>query len=153
MGLDMYLSKKTFIGAQYEHRNVVVNIDITIDGKPAKINPKKVSYIEEAAMYWRKSNGIHQWFVDNCQGGQDDCQPYDVSLDKLKELLEVCKQVQADHSKAEELLPTQSGFFFGSTEYDEWYFQDIDETITGLEELIAEHSPEDDPYYVYQASW
>ncbi len=40
-------------------------------------------------------------------------------------LLEVCKQVAADPSKAEELLPTQSGFFFGGTEYDEYYMNSI----------------------------
>lgn len=26
---------------------------------------------------------------------------------------------------AEELLPTASGFFFGSTDYDQWYYEDI----------------------------
>jgi hypothetical protein len=50
MGLDMYLSKKTFIGSNYEHRKVNVNIDITIGEKKVNINPKKISYIiEEAA--------------------------------------------------------------------------------------------------------
>ena len=34
-----------------------------------------------------------------------------------------------DPSTAMELLPTTSGFFFGNTEYDEYYVQDIEDTI------------------------
>ena len=37
----------------------------------------------------------------------------------------ICDKVLDDNSLAEELLPTRSGFFFGSTDYDEWYFEDI----------------------------
>ena len=154
MGLDSYLTKKTYIGAEYDHRNVEVKaVDITIDGKPVKINAKKLSYIEEAAMYWRKANHIHQWFVNNCQGGEDDCRTADVSLDDLKKLLDVCKAVQADHTKAPELLPTQSGFFFGGTDYDEYYFQSIDNTVIELEELIANHDEDMDIDYSYHSSW
>lgn len=154
MGLDMYLSKKTYVGAEYKHRNVIVNaLDITIDGKPVKVNPAKLSYIIEAAIYWRKSNNIHKWFVDNVQKGEDDCGTYEVSIDQLKTLLDLCKQVQANHDKAEELLPSQGGFFFGSTDYDEWYFKDIDETIVELEALIANHSEDAEIEYEYYASW
>ena len=34
-----------------------------------------------------------------------------------------------DSSTAERLLPTQSGFFFGGTNYDEWYLKDIEYTM------------------------
>lgn len=155
MGLDMYLTRKTYIGAKYEHRNVEVKaLDITINGKPVKIDVTKLSNIEEDILYWRKANEIHSWFVENCQDGNDDCREYDVSIDDLKTLLHLCKQIQDDHSKAKELLPTQSGFFFGSTDYDEYYFENIDDTITKLEEIISEH--EDNPCvvtYSYSSSW
>ena len=36
----------------------------------------------------------------------------------------------------EELLPTQSGFFFGSTEYDEWYIDDIKYTRDRLQAIL-----------------
>ena len=38
----------------------------------------------------------------------------------------------------EELLPTQSGFFFGSTDYDEYYMKDIDYTIELCERILKE---------------
>jgi hypothetical protein len=55
-----------------------------------------------------------------------------------------------DPSVAEKLLPTESGFFFGGTEYDEYYYQDIKYTRDTLEELLKE---EDDGDFSYHSSW
>jgi hypothetical protein len=73
-----------------------------------------------------------------------------VSRDTLEELLDICKQVRDDHSKAEQLLPTQSGFFYGGTEYDEWYFTDIDNTIKIIEECLEDENADD---FEYSSSW
>lgn len=43
--------------------------------------------------YWRKANAIHKWFVENVQDGEDNCEEYDVSLEKLRDLLETCMKV------------------------------------------------------------
>lgn len=37
---------------------------------------------------------------------------------------------------AEELLPSCGGFFFGSTSYDEWYLEDIKDTIDIIENVL-----------------
>lgn len=37
-----------------------------------------------------------------------------------------------------ELLPTSSGFFFGSYEYDEYYFNDLRETIDVINNVLDE---------------
>ncbi len=46
----------------------------------AKMNNKRVPFlgsvgevttIREEVLYWRKANAIHQWFVENVQGGED----------------------------------------------------------------------------------
>lgn len=55
-----------------------------------------------------------------------------------------------DPSVAMDLLPTTSGFFFGSTDYDEYYLADIKNTIEQLEEAL-EKEPDGD--YYYQSSW
>lgn len=49
-----------------------------------------------------------------------------------------------------ELLPSESGFFFGSTSYDEFYLDDIRLTINQLTKALAD--PLDGEFY-YQASW
>jgi len=150
MGLDMYLNKRTYV-QQWEHQKPEekYNVEVTKGGETANINPKKVKYIIEEIGYWRKQNQIHQWFVENVQGGVDNCGEYYASLDKLQELLDICKKIQSDNSLAEELLPTASGFFFGGTDYDEWYFNGIDNTIEILKEALEDENGE----YLYSSSW
>lgn len=156
MGLDMYLSKKVYIGANYEHRKVTGRINIKQDGKPIKINFKKVSSIEESVGYWRKANHIHQWFVEHVQKGEDDCGQYYVSIENLEKLLNACVQVKTDHSMANVLLPTKEGFFFGSTDYDEYYYRDIDDTIKILKNILKHKNEKgyiDNSEFYYESSW
>jgi hypothetical protein len=152
MGLDMYLYKKNYMRTddfyKPEYRNeVVVKTGGEID---KNIKPERIKYVVEEVGYWRKANQIHKWFVDNVQEGNDNCGNYYVNSTTLEELLELCKQVRDDHSKAEELLPSTSGFFFGGTEYDEWYFNDIDNTIKIIEECLADEGADD---FEYSSSW
>ena len=125
--------------------------------------------IMEQVGYWRKSNQIHRWFVENVQDGEDDCQYHNECTNEiLEELLDTCKtvlesctmtygkvkngerlvngkwepiyeegKIVIDSSVAEELLPSCSGFFFGGTSYDQWYVDDIAETIKIIEEVLA----------------
>lgn len=55
-----------------------------------------------------------------------------------------------DPTTAKELLPTTEGFFFGSTDYDEYYHATLIETRDILTALIAE---DPDGSYEYSASW
>ena len=151
MGLDMFLSKKTYV-KQWDSQSSEERYDVVVTkgGVPVNdIDTTKISYIEEEVATWRKANHIHLWFVENIQAGVDKCGEYYVSERELRELLRVCKLVQADNSLAEALLPTQSGFFFGGTEYDEWYFKDIDYTISMLEAVLNTDSGD----YYYSSSW
>jgi len=149
MGLDMYLNKRTYV--QYWEHNGDDNYEVKVTKKnePTNINPKKVKYIIEEAGYWRKANQIHRWFVENVQDGVDNCGDYYVERNQLQALLDLCKIVQKDHSKAEELLPSASGFFFGGTDYDEWYYNDIENTISILEDALEDENGE----YYYTSSW
>lgn len=51
-----------------------------------------------------------------------------------------------------DILPTSSGFFFGSTEYDEWYLRDIENTIEQLNEVLNDTDFEKDAIF-YTSSW
>lgn len=126
MGLDMYLEKRTYV-KNWEHNGPEGQHQITVKkgGKPhPHIKPKRISYIIEEVGYWRKFNALHNWFVKNVQNGEDNCQPHYVSKDKMQELIKVLQKVIKDKTKAKQELPTTSGFFFGSTEYDEYYFEE-----------------------------
>lgn len=141
----MYLTREVYVGAEYQHRNVKAEVNITVDGKQLEIDPTKISYIKERAGYWRKANAIHKWFVDNIQKGEDDCKPYEVKYDQLQELKKICEMVL--ETKDPSLLPPQEGFFFGSTSVDECYFDDLKETI----EIIKSLSKYGE--YTYRSSW
>ena len=158
MGLDMYLNKKTYVGANYEHNKVTGTLSLRKNGNKLNINLTRVVNVEEQFAYWRKANHIHMWMVNNIQYGEDDCKEYQIYQEQIEKLLEDCKKVKKDHSLAETLLPTGSGFFFGSTDYDDGYYEDIDYTIEMMEQALKEI--EDDkttgnysPEFYYQSSW
>lgn len=101
--------------------------------------------------YWRKANAVHNWFVKIVQGGTDDCGTYPVDIKLLVTLRNICREVLAHRHMAQILLPTQSGFFFGSTDYGESYFYDVERTVEILTSVIESSSP--DEVYYYHASW
>lgn len=115
--------------------------------------------VMEQVGYWRKANSIHNWFVEHVQGGVDDCRYHEeVTKETLEWLLDVCQEVLdnyengKDFSIAEELLPTQCGFFFGSTAYDEWYIEDIKRTIDIITQVLETTDFETQMIY-YVSSW
>ena len=149
MGLDMYLSaeKYQWDSAGEEPTDMTKAVNTVLDTKG-----KQVSSVRIWACDWRKANEIHAWFVNNVQGGEDNCQRYEVSIEDLRLLVKLCRDVLADRSKADDLLPTAEGFFFGSTDYDEYYFEDLQDTIEKLEPFITDPSWESWDFY-YQSSW
>jgi hypothetical protein len=146
MGLDMYLNAKRFL---WHNETELAN---KISESFPEIGDKRVKEITVEAAYWRKSNQIHKWFVDNVQDGTDDCGNYDVSKDQLKELIELIDKVLADRKQAHNLLPNSAGFFFGSQDYDQYYFEDLESTKTTLEELVKEGAWTG-WYFEYHSSW
>lgn len=146
MGLDMYLKEKKFIGANYEYRKVKGKIDIVVEGRKVNIPLEKVSSITLHIAYWRKANQIMKWFT-MLPDWKEDEQEVQVNGEKLQELVETCKEVLQDHKKAEKLLPTMEGFFFGGVEYDEYYFNCLEHTIKQLESIEA------NTWYTFLASW
>lgn len=95
MGLDMYAARKTNVKRwECQPPEERYEVQVTRGGKPVEhIRPERISHVVEDVMYWRKANQIHAWFVENVQGGDDDCADYCVSWERLEELLKVCEKV------------------------------------------------------------
>ena len=140
MGLDMYLNKM-----------------------PKYKNATPRYRIDENIGYWRKANQIHNWMVNNVQAGIDDCGTYEVTKKNIEKLLNICRSIKqlsdledgkivVNQDIAAALLPTICGFFFGSTDYDEYYMEDINYTIELLEKVLGETDFEKE-MIVYCSSW
>lgn len=156
MGLDMYLSAKGYASAvqaerdQEQKQKYEQLLDILQCRNYISDNLGFVNYEVEVA-YWRKANAIHGWFVANCQDGVDDCRTAYVSRDQLEGLITLCKAVRNNPSLADELLPPQPGFFFGSYEIDDWYLRSLDDTIEMLEQALS--NVPSNMQFVYSSSW
>lgn len=154
MGLDMYLTGKRYMSkyfdkedsAKIEEVNKIFGVDGIEDGD---YGAQEVSF---RLAYWRKANAIHKWFVDKCQEGVDECQETWLSREQLQELVALCKEVLANKEKAGELLPSTNGFFFGSTDYDEFYFGDVEYTVERIEKILKDPALEKCDFY-YRSSW
>ena len=123
MGLDMYLMKRV------------------------KVNKDEDS-VDTELVYWRKANAIHNFFT-SIKDQHESCESIEVTKDMLGMLLDRCTMVLEDRSRADELLPTTSGFFFGSTEYDEWYFKKLEDTIRDITPILSDGDIKDGDLYYF----
>ena len=145
MGLDMYLYARQFAFNGFKNQDLYNKL---VQEAPFALDTASV---QVQVAYWRKANQIHKWFVDHVQDGNDNCEEYRVTRDQLQLLLDNCKLVLINKEEAPNLLPPQEGFFFGSYEYDEFYWQDIQDTIEQIEKILNEYPEEWD--FQYQSSW
>lgn len=154
MGLDMYLSAKKYHSdgqwRSQESREEFARLREASGVGASMTKDLPHIYLEVSVGYWRKQNAIHQWFVDNCQNGEDDCRASYVSRDQLQELKSLCEGIIKNPNLASEDLPTSEGFFFGSTEYDDWYFEGLAETIEIVDRCLE---MPDEWEFEYHSSW
>ncbi len=151
MGLDMYLSIRK------------VGND---ESKPVEIG------------YWRKANAIHRYMVgeDAYQDGEDNCKDFIIPASQMIHLRSICHMILkfAEEKKknpdayrmldngiifetwedyAEFLLPTAGGFFFGDTEYNEYYLQDLRDTLEIIDKWREVSDEQTGPYETIYYAW
>ena len=181
MGLDMYLYKKTYVRQwahrkpEDQFEVIVKKGGVTYPN----IKSERISYVTEQIMYWRKANQIHGWFCQNGDEITPEVS-YRVSKTDLEVLMETCKTVLEVLNKApkktvqvvggwkdgeqymvdvevydedviRDILPPTEGFFYGTYEIDEWYKENIEETLKFLQEELP--NCEDDDEFEYYGSW
>lgn len=115
-------------------------------------------YVRSVAIYWRKANAIHAWFVDNVQDGVDECQTAPVTREDLETLRDRCTDAlnayrSGNIDSATEILEPRSGFFFGTTNLDEWWEQDTERTINEINRVLIEADRIGGVTFAYHSSW
>lgn len=98
--------------------------------------------------YFRKVNCIYGYFMDRLENEICEVTKEDV-LDIIKKATKIL--TEKDENLASELLPTQGGFFFGSTEYDELYYDDMITILSEFGKLLNDW--EDDDICFVRMSW
>jgi hypothetical protein len=168
MGLDMYLYIEKYVSRNDYVRNEQGEIDVItnslFDSLTHALNAESLvgdsgfaGYTVHIPVgYWRKANAIHNYIVNTFAGGEDNCQEISISREGLDCLRSICHaalfeyRTTANHDLAKLHLPTAAGFFFGSLEYDEYYFQDLANTIAIIDRAL--HGDKEKSF-VYRASW
>lgn len=163
MGLDMYLYAQKFVhsvnwnkgnsdenNSEFDTLAEIVNVSDLINKSHCPS-----AYVKTEIGYWRKANAIHRYFVNTCANGKDECQDTYVEREDLVELLNRCNWILENKSVelANELLPPQSGFFFGSAEIDEYYFEDLQYTQELLTKILNTIQEDSELEFIYRASW
>lgn len=103
--------------------------------------------------YFRKVNFLVKFFEEK---GFDvpNQTPLIIKRKDAEELLSKCEEVLQDHSKGPELLPTMSGFFFGSTDYDEYYYNDVEAVRDYIQDkLLPEFDNLEESEDIYFETW
>lgn len=171
MGLDMYLYARKYVSGVNYGRDAENGFQATLNQEldtiietvgltRADLEPDLPSAIVSVkVLQWRKANAIHDWFVNNVQRGEDDCKDYYVSRESLEDLLATLGQaLQAREGgddtgmTIEDILPTAQGFFFGSEEYDDYYWEYVSDTYEAINALLN-NSKFEDFDFEYSSSW
>lgn len=177
MGLDMYLYKHTYIDNwENDPPEKKVTVKITIGKIEYKdIDSKTISHIVSEVGYWRKFNALHNWFIENCGNGDDNCRDIYVPKSKLEELRTILSEVKEllkekyytyneqnereceylNSDKIKEIFPPSPGFFFGSQEIDTYYENNVINTLTLLDEILEPKisNPQLNCDFYYRSSW
>jgi hypothetical protein len=112
--------------------------------------------------YFRKVNFLLPYF-----GYTENCEDLIVDIDDLWTLKKFCNEILDAYKESEDasdedepwetlandLLPTEGGFFFGSTDYDEGYIQDVQEVRDWLNSLLVDGDVAEDEVVVMNCWW
>lgn len=103
--------------------------------------------------YYRKYNFLIPAMEKILETRIENNKFYNVDKEDIEKLKNRCKLVMENHDYAKELLPTTDGFFFGSTEYDEYYFDDVEHVYNDCNKILENMSKTDEPDFVFYANW
>ena len=119
-------------------------------------------HYEQYNAYFRKVNFLFAYFQN--KGKLMDEYYAFVEKEDVEDIISKCEKILAAKKDntwlnedetieefAASLLPTQSGFFFGSTDYDEYYFDDVKDCLRQMKQYLKLFKDEGTGYVIF--SW
>ena len=101
MGLDIYLSKKIFIGAMFISRGITGSVSLFSRGKKIPVRLERLAYVIEDIYHGRKTHWLHHWLdieLPECLGNAED---QEISKGLMDRLHDACVDVLAHRNMAD----------------------------------------------------
>ena len=95
MGLDIYFSKKTFIGAMFNATGVSGIISLTKRGKKIPIELRRVTYVIEDIYHGHKTHWLHDWLNLELADVLNNSEERRISEELMDRLHRACIEVLA----------------------------------------------------------
>jgi len=154
MGLDIYLSKKTFIGAMFKSCGITGEIRLFKRGKKIPINLDRVSFVTEDIYHGRKTHWLLHWLEIELPESLGYAEDQEISNELMDRLHQTCVDVLAHRNMADfrevckeklhcDLKPDLSN-------------EALNDFLDEVEELAQATDPSektDDAMFIVSASW
>ena len=140
MGLDIYFGrakKATYNDVVRHNKELAVKIDSLYEKNTPESIAEAVNLrgeyqpVLEDVLYFRKVNFLLPFF-----GYEENMSDVIIPKEEVEQLVYNCKLVLNGDGVAEDLLPTEGGFFFGGTEYDDVYTQRVMFVLKSFNDLL-----------------
>ena len=154
MGLDIYLSKKTFIGAMFKSSEVSGTILLTKRGKPIPIRAERVTYVEEDVYHGRKTCWLLEWLNHELPEALTGTGEQEIDDNVVDRLHQVCIEVLAHRDMAD--LREVCRKKLRCTLKPDISEEDLEQFLCEVEALAKATSAEektDDAVFFVSASW
>jgi hypothetical protein len=154
MGLDMFIYRRNRGEevAYWRKANAILKwIENNVVDEDEELENCKEYYLTKENLIALKEACLKGLSKPELEYKSIPCKEYDYDTEKYVTRNRMYK-VLKDSSLAEELLPTQAGFFYGSTIYDQRYLDDLKLTVDQIDKIL-ETTDFDNQELAFHAWW
>lgn len=138
----IFSKMKNYTNYEFTYERMLNNVE-NIEGVKQFFADFIKRYYAESDIYFRKVNFVYRYFADKME---DEC--CFVTRGEMEDIVDRCERVLNNEGEAEDLLPTMAGFFFGSTDYDDWYYKDVEDCKKQFSKMLKRFNAETDVFFM-----
>ena len=154
MGLDIYLSKKTFIGAMFDSCGISGIISIKKRGRKIPIKFRRVAYVIEDIYHGRKTHWLHEWLNHELTDGMENSEEYELDKDVINRLHQACIEVLAHRNEPDfKKICKEKLHCELKPDFSDETLNDFLDEVEELAEATDPSEKTDDAVFIVSASW
>ena len=154
MGLDIYLSKKTFIGAMFDSRRIGGSINLFKREKKIPIKFRRLAYVIEDIYHGRKTHWLHHWLDIELPETLGNAEGQEISEDLIDRLHKACIEILEHRNKPDfkDVCKEKLHFEFESEISEDDLKCFLDE-VEDLAKATEPNEKTDDAVFIVSVSW